>query len=158
MVGRGKLRSKQNISMRVDEVVNKFKISKHFTLKFEDDQFDFYIDQDSISAEAALDGIYVIRSSVNEQRIDDADTVRNYKSLSQVERVFRTFKSLDLQVRSIHHQLEARVRAHIFLCMLSQYVHWHMLDVWCPLLFIDENQQAKTTCILWRQPPAHRRL
>ena len=81
----------------------------------------------------------------SEQRMDDAQTVRNYKSLSQVERAFRTFKSLDLQVRPIHHRLEPRVRAHIFLCMLAYYVQWHMLDAWRPLLFSDEDQQAKTT-------------
>ena len=77
--------------------------------------------------------------------MDDADTVRHYKSLSQVERAFRTFKSLDLQVRPIHHRLEARVRAHIFLCMLAYYVQWHMLNAWRPLLFSDEDQQAKST-------------
>jgi hypothetical protein len=145
MVGRGRLRSKESIGVRVGKVVNKFKMSKHFTLEFKDDHFDFSIDQDSVTREAALDGIYVIRSSVNEQRMDDADTVRNYKSLSQVERAFRMFKSLELQVRPIHHRLEARVRAHIFLCMLAYYVQWHMLDAWRPLLFSDEDQQAKTT-------------
>lgn len=145
MVGRGRLRTKEAIGVRVGKVVNKFKMCKHFTLEFADDQFNFAIDQNSITAEAALDGLYVIRSNVSEQRMDDAQTVRNYKSLSQVERAFRTLKSLDLQVRPIHHRLEPRVRAHIFLCMLAYYVQWHMLDAWRPLLFSDEDQQAKTT-------------
>lgn len=145
MVGRARLRSKQSIGVRVGKVVNKFKMSKHFVLDFDDDRFDFSIDQDSVTAEAALDGIYVIRSSVSEQRMDDADTVRSYKSLSQVERAFRTLKSLELQVRPIHHRLEPRVRAHIFLCMLAYYVQWHMLEAWRPLLFSDEDQLAKAT-------------
>ncbi len=145
MVGRGRLRKKEAIGVRVGKVVNKFKMAKHFTLEFADDQFHFAIDQKSVDAEAALDGLYVIRSNVSEQRMDDAQTVRNYKSLSQVERAFRTFKSLELQVRPIHHRLEPRVRAHIFLCMLAYYVQWHMLDVWRPLLFSDEDQLAKTT-------------
>ena len=145
MVGRGRLRKKEAIGVRVGKVVNKFKMAKHFTLEFADDQFNFAIDQKSVDAEAALDGLYVIRSNVSEQRMDDAQTVRNYKSLSQVERAFRTFKSLELQVRPIHHRLEPRVRAHIFLCMLAYYVQWHMLDAWRPLLFSDEDQLAKTT-------------
>lgn len=145
MVGRGRLRTKEAIGVRVGKVVNKFKMAKHFTLEFADDQFNFAIDQKSVDAEAALDGLYVIRSNVSEQRMDDAQTVRNYKSLSQVERAFRTFKSLELQVRPIHHRLEPRVRAHIFLCMLAYYVQWHMLDAWRPLLFCDEDQLAKAS-------------
>jgi hypothetical protein len=144
MVSRGRLRTKQAIGVRAGKVVDKFKMAKHMTLDFDDDPFHFAIDQASVAAEAALDGLYVIRSSVDEAHMDAAQTVRHYKSLSQVERAFRTFKSLDLQVRPIHHRLDTRVRAHIFLCMLAYYVQWHLLDAWRPLLFCDEDQQAKT--------------
>lgn len=145
MVGRGRLRTQDAIGVRVGKVVNRFKMAKHITLDIDEGRFSFAIDQDSVAAEAALDGLYVIRSSVSAQRMDDAQTVRHYKSLSQVERAFRTFKSLDLQVRPIHHRLESRVRAHIFLCMLAYYVQWHLREAWRPLLFSDEDQHAKTT-------------
>ncbi len=145
MVGRGRLRSQDKIGVRVGKVVNKYKVAKLFTLDIQHNQFNFVIDQDKLAAESALDGLYVIRSSVSEQRLDDDATVRSYKQLSQVERAFRTLKSLDLQVRPIHHRLEPRVRAHIFLCMLAYYVQWHMLEVWRPLLFSDEDQQAKAS-------------
>lgn len=145
MVARGRLRTRDAIGVRVGKVVNQYKMAKHVTLDIQDGRFDFTIDPDSVAAEAALDGLYVIRSSVSEQRMDDAQTVRNYKSLSQVERAFRTFKSLDLQIRPIHHRLEHRVRAHILLCMLAYYVQWHLREAWRPLLFSDEDQCAKTT-------------
>ena len=99
--------------------------------------------KESIATEAALDGIYIIRTSVKVTRMDGADCVRHYKSLAQVERAFRTLKSVDLRIRPIHHRLETRVRAHIFLCMLAYYVEWHMREAWRGLLFADEDQQAK---------------
>ena len=98
-----------------------------------------------MAAEAALDGIYVIRTSLPKERMSAEDAVRSYKSLSDVERAFRSLKSIDLLVRPIRHRLEDRVRAHIFLCMLSYYVEWHMLEAWRPLLFADEDQRAKAT-------------
>ena len=145
MVERGRLKGQDAIGVRVGKVVNKFKVAKHFILDIRHDGFDFTIDEDRISAEAALDGVYVVRTSVCAQRLSSDDTVRSYKRLAQVERAFRSMKSSDLQVRPIYHRLESRVRAHIFLCMLAYYVQWHMRQAWRPLLFCDEDQQAKTT-------------
>ena len=108
-----------------------------------DDGFDFEIDQDNVATEAALDGIYVVRTSLPEQRMNAADTVRSYTLLAQVERTFRSLKTVDLNVRPIRHHLEDRVRAHIFLCMLAYYVQWHMVDAWRSLLFCDEDHEAK---------------
>jgi transposase len=145
MVERGRLRGQDDIGVRVGKVVNKYKVAKHFKLIIQDTRFDFAIDPDKVAAEAALDGIYVIRTSLPEERISAEDTVRSYKRLTLVERAFRSFKTLDLEIRPIHHRLENRVRAHIFLCMLAYYVMWHMLQAWRPLLFCDEEQAAKTT-------------
>ncbi len=145
IVGRGRLRGKDAIGVRVGKVVNKYKVGKHFKLDIQNDQFDFEIDHDKVSAEAALDGIYVVRTSLSEQRMGRDETVRSYKLLGQVERAFRSLKTLDLKVRPIRHRLEGRVRAHIFLCMLAYYVQWHMLEAWRPLLFCDEDQEAKRT-------------
>ena len=144
-IDRGRLHGKDQIGVRVGKVVNKYKVGKHFKLDIHDDRFDFEIDQDKVATEAALDGIYVVRTSLPEQRMSRDDAVRSYKLLAQVERAFRSFKSIDLKVRPIRHRLEGRVRAHIFLCMLAYYVQWHMLEAWRPLLFCDEDQQAKTT-------------
>lgn len=145
MAGRARLTGQDRIGVRVGKVVNKYKVAKHFTLDIGDDHFRFTINQDSVAAEAALDGIYVIRTSLEQDVLSDEDTVRSYKSLSQVERAFRSLKAIDLQVRPIHHRLEDRVRAHVFLCMLAYYVQWHMLSAWRSLLFCDEDQQAKAT-------------
>ena len=129
----------------VGKVVNKYQVSKHFKLDIRDDGFDFKLDPDKVAAEAALDGIYVVRTSLAKQAMTAADAVRSYKLLSQVERAFRSFKTLDLEVRPIYYHLERRVRAHIFLCLLAYYVQWHMLEAWRPLLFSDEDLEAKTT-------------
>ena len=144
-IQRGRLHGSDAIGVRVGRVVNKYKVAKHFKLDIHDDRFDFEIDEKNLAAEAALDGIYVIRTSLSQQRMSTDDTVRSYKSLSQVERAFRSFKTIDLQVRPIRHHRENRVRAHIFLCMLAYYVQWHMIQAWRPLLFCDEDQQAKAT-------------
>jgi transposase len=142
-IRRGSLHGKAAIGVRVGRVVNKYKVAKHFFLDIRDDGFDFRIDEDKVAAEAVLDGVYVIRTSLLKERMDSEETVRTYKLLSQVERAFRSFKTLDLKVRPIHHNTEPRVRAHIFLCMLAYYVQWHMMEAWRPLLFADEDQQAK---------------
>ncbi len=147
---RGRLWGKDNIGVRVGRVVNKYKMAKHFVLHIEDDSFDFEIDQAKVNAEAALDGIYVVRTSVDQQYMDADQVVRSYKLLSQVEQAFRCLKSIDLLVRPIRHRHENRVRAHIFLCMLAYYVMWHMLGAWRPLLFADEDQEAKA----YRDPVA----
>jgi len=120
-------------------------LTKHFELAITDNSLSFSRKQDSIAAEAALDGLYVIRTSVKAQSMDGPTCVRTYKSLSQVERAFRSIKMMDLKVRPIHHHLEGRVRAHIFLCMLAYYVEWHMREVWRELMFADEDQAAKRT-------------
>ena len=144
-IERGRLHGKDDIGVRVGKVVNKYKVAKHFKLDIHDDRFDFEIDPDKVAAEAALDGIYVVRTSLPQERISSEDTVRSYKLLGQVERAFRSLKTLDLEVRPIRHHLEDRVRAHILLCMLAYYVQWHMLEAWRPLLFSDEDQEAKRT-------------
>jgi transposase len=145
MVERGRLRGKGDIGIRTGKVINKYKVGKHFKLSIEDEIFDFKVKDDKVRTEALLDGIYVVRTSLNEQQMDAAETVRGYKQLSQVERAFRSFKTVDLMVRPIYHRLEDRVRAHIFLCMLAYYVQWHMMEAWRPLLFADEQQQHKAT-------------
>jgi len=144
-IGRGQLHGKDKIGVRVGKIINKYKVGKHFNLDIRDNGFDFEIDEPKVTAEAALDGIYVIRTSLSEQRINAEDAVRSYKLLTRVERAFRSFKTIDLKVRPIRHYLVNRVRAHIFLCMLAYYVHWHMLEAWRPLLFCDEDQDAKAT-------------
>lgn len=145
MVGRGRLRGQDDIGVRVGTVVNKYKVAKHVTLTIEDTRFDFDIDTDTVAAEAALDGIYVLRTSLPAAQMSAEETVHSYKRLTQVERAFRSLKTVDLAIRPIHHRLEHRVRAHIFLCMLAYYVLWHMLEAWRPLLFGDEDQHAKAT-------------
>jgi hypothetical protein len=144
-IGRGRLHGQDAIGVRVGKVVNKYRVGKHFKLDIRDDRFDFEIDRNKVAAEAALDGIYVVRTSLPKERMSADDTVRSYKRLSQVERAFRSFKAIDLRVRPIRHHRENRVRAHLFLCMLAYYVQWHMLEAWRPLLFCDEHQEAKAT-------------
>jgi transposase len=141
----GKHGGKDKVGVRVGKVINQHKVAKHFVLEIRDDGFDFHIDEQQVASEAALDGIYVIRTSLPENRLSADDTVRSYKSLSQVERAFRSFKSVDLHVRPIHHHREPRVRAHIFLTMLAYYVEWYLREAWRPLLFCDEDQEAKKT-------------
>jgi transposase len=139
MVGRGRLAGRDVIGVRVGKVVNKYKVAKHFRLDIRDDGFDYAVDQAKVAAEAALDGLYVVRTSLPVERLDAADTVRSYKSLALAERAFRSFKTIDLNVRPIHHRLEDRVRAHIFLCMLAYYVQWHMQEALRPLTYADEE-------------------
>jgi transposase len=142
-VDAGKLVGKDKIGVAVGRVVNQYKVAKHFELTITDHSFTFWRIANSIAAEAALDGLYIIRTSVQAQRMDAATCVRTYKSLAQVERAFRSIKTMDLKVRPIHHHLEGRVRAHIFLCMLAYYVEWHMREAWRELMFADEDQAAK---------------
>ncbi len=138
-----KLVGKDNIGVAVGKVINQYKVAKHFELVITDSSLSFTRIADNIAAEAALDGLYIIRTSVQAQRMDAATCVRTYKSLAQVERAFRSIKTMDLKVRPIHHRLEGRVRAHIFLCMLAYYVEWHMRETWRELMFADEDQAAK---------------
>ena len=142
-IGKGSLPGRDKIGISVGKVVNKYKVAKLFALAIEDDSFQFHRLPASIAAEAALDGIYIIRTSVPNQQMDSAEAVRSYKALAEVERAFRSMKTIDLHVRPIHHWLETRVKAHIFLCMLACYVEWHMREVWRELLFADEDLKRK---------------
>lgn len=128
-----------NIGLRVGKVLNRFKVAKHFHLEITDNSFRYERHAENIVTEAALDGLYVIRTSVSDELFDSQETVRAYKSLSTVERAFRSYKTVDLKVRPICHRLEGRVRAHIFLCMLAYYVEWHMRSSLAPILFDDED-------------------
>jgi transposase len=145
MVARGRLHGREAIGVRVGKVVNRYKVPKHIRLDIREDRLDFQIDEARVAAEAALDGIYVVRTSVPPERLSAEDTVRSYKRLSQVEGALRSLKTIDLNVRPIHHRLETRVRAHIFLCLLAYYVEWHMREAWRSRLFCDEDQPAKET-------------
>jgi transposase len=145
MVQAGRLRGQDKIGLRVGKVVDQYKVAKHFELSITDRAFRFTRKRETIAAEAALDGIYVIRTSVSATEMDSAECVRNYKALAQVERAFRTLKSVDLRIRPIHHRLADRVRAHIFLCLLAYYVEWHLREAWRELLFADTEIQAKAT-------------
>ena len=127
------------IALKVGKVIQRYKMAKHFLLEIGDGEFHWQRNEESIQREAALDGIYVLRTSVPAEKLSAADTVRRYKSLSQVERLFRSLKSIDLRVRPIRHHREERVRAHILLCMLAYYVEWHMRRALAPLLYDDET-------------------
>lgn len=145
MVERGTLRGEGKIGVRVGKVINKYKVAKHILLDIQKERLEWRVDEEQVAAEALLDGIYVIRTSLSKAQMDAADTVRSYKDLSRIERAFRSLKSIDLLVRPIRHWTPERVRAHIFLCMLAYYVQWHMIEAWRPLLFADEDQAAKAT-------------
>jgi transposase len=142
-IGKGRLHGKDKIGLRVGKVLNRYKVGKHFKLDITDHGFDYAIDGTKVAEEAAIDGIYVIRTSLPKERMEAEDTVRSYKLLTQIECAFRSFKTLDLKVRPIHHRLAKRVRAHIFVCMLAYYVEYHMIEAWRPLLFCDEDQEAR---------------
>jgi hypothetical protein len=136
------LRGQTEIALRVGRVMDKFHMAKHFRLHISDDCFWYERDTDSIKEEAALDGLYVIRTSVPAGEMTAEETVRAYKDLSVVEQAFRCLKSVDLKVRPFYHRLEERVRAHALLCMLAYYVEWHMRHALAPLLFDEDDQAA----------------
>jgi len=141
----GRLAGADAIGVAVGKLVNQYKVAKHFELQISDRAFTFGRRHEAIAAEAALDGIYIIRTSVSAAQMDSADCVRNYKALANVERAFRSLKTIDLKVRPVHHRLADRVRAHILLCMLAYYVEWHMREAWRELMFADTDQAAKAT-------------
>jgi transposase len=136
------LKGKARIALKVGKVINKFKMAKHFHLSIVDNGFSYQRKEGNIAKEAALDGIYVIRSSLPPDKLDAEGAVKAYKGLSVVERAFRCFKAVDLKVRPIHHRLEHRVRAHVFLCMLAYYLEWHMRRALSPILFDDDDPVA----------------
>jgi hypothetical protein len=133
------LRGKDKIGQRVGRHANQFKMAKHFVFEITESSFAYRRNEPKIAQEAALDGIYVIRTSVPPDSLSAEQSVEAYKSLSSVERAFRTMKTVDLKVRPIHHHLEDRVRCHIFLCMLAYYVEWHMRRDLAPILFDDDD-------------------
>lgn len=141
----GKLTGSDAIGIRVGKVIDKHKMAKHFDVTVTDSTLSWERLRENIASEAALDGVYIIRTSLAADRMDGPTCVRSYKSLSHVERAFRSIKTMDLKVRPIHHRLADRVRAHIFLCMLAYYVEWHMREAWRELLFTDTEQGAKAT-------------
>jgi transposase len=137
---RNPLRGSAEIALAVGAVLNTHKMKKHFDLEITDDAFGFARKTAEIAAEAAIDGLYVVRTSLPEATLGDAGTVRSYKSLARVERAFRCIKTVDLNVRPVYHWLEGRVRAHVFLCMLAYYLEWHMRQCLAPMLFDDTDQ------------------
>ena len=135
------LRGKDKIAVRANRVLARRKVAKHFTVDIGDDSIRYARNQDSITAEAALDGIYVLRTSVQAKDLDSTGVVASYKALAQVERAFRAFNT-DLDIRPIRHRTEDRVRAHVFLRMLSYYITWHMQARLAPILFTDDDKPA----------------
>ena len=136
------LRGRKEIGLAVGKILGRYKMGKHFSLFIEEDGFRCERKQNNITREAALDGIYVIRTSVPAEVLSSEKVVGHYKRLSDVERAFRSLKSVDLKIRPIYHHLADRVRAHVFLCMLSYYVEWHMRRALAPMLFDDDDPQA----------------
>ena len=136
------LRGQAEIGIVVGAVIDQHKMAKHFALAITDTCFTFTRKADEITAEAALDGIYIVRTSLPATALDDTATVRNYKSLSLVERAFRCLKTVDLQIRPVYHWLADRVRAHVFLCMLAYYLEWHMRQRLAPMLYDDTEKDA----------------
>jgi hypothetical protein len=140
----GRLADPARIGVKVGRVLGRFKMAKHFTLDIANGHFAYARNQPAIDAEAALDGIYVVRTSMTASQLDTAGVVEAYKRLAGVERDFRSLKTVDLELRPIHHHLEQRVRAHVLVCMLAAYLVWHLRKVWAPLCFTDETPPTRS--------------
>jgi transposase len=138
-VQRATLQGADQIGLAAGPALKRYRMRKHFQIEITDTTFTFERKHAQIAAEAALDGIYVLRTSAEAQRLPTAEVVRSYKGLEQVERAFGTLKGPELEIRPIHHRLEDRVRAHVLLCMLAYYLTWHLRAAWTPLLFKDEH-------------------
>ncbi|WP_427005461.1 IS1634 family transposase [Pseudarthrobacter sp. H2] len=136
----GRLKDAGKIGVRAGKVVGRYKMEKHYTLTIGDTSFAYARNEEQIAAEAALDGIYIIRTTIQDTHMDAGQVVATYKSLANVERDFRSIKAIDLDLRPIHHHTETRVRAHVFICMLAAYLTWHLRRAWAPLTFTDENR------------------
>jgi transposase len=136
------LRGKDKIALAVGAVINRYKMAKHFAVTITDGDVTFERKTAQIAAEAALDGIYVLRTSLKPETLDAPSTVKTYKQLAQVERAFRSLKTVDIEVRPIHHRRPHRVRAHVFLCTLAYYLEWHMRQALKPILFDDHDKAA----------------
>lgn len=139
---RDPLRGEQEIALRVGKVINQHKVSKHFEFTITESSFSFSRREEQIQAEASLDGLYVVRSSVDEKQMSSKEVVGTYKSLATVERAFRCMKTVDLSLRPIYHHNDDRIRAHVFICMLAYYVEWHMREKLRPILFADHDREA----------------
>lgn len=159
---RNPLRGADQIGLAAGAVFNRYRVAKHFALTITDDHFAFTRNMDTIEAESQLDGVYVIRTNVSAAELAAPEVVRAYKDLSQAERAFRSLKTVDLEVRPIHHRLPDRVRAHVLLCMLAYYLEWHMRQALAPMLFDDHDRPAgealRSSPVAKAQPsPAARR-
>jgi hypothetical protein len=142
-VGRGTLSGAAEIGKAVGKVSGKYKVNKHFHTRITDTSFTFQRNQAAIDAEASLDGIYVLRTSVDADTLDAAGVVAGYKKLANVERDFRIIKTDDLDLRPIYHRLDQRVRAHVLICLLACYLTWHLRKAWAPLTFTDQHPPAR---------------
>jgi Transposase DDE domain len=138
------LRGQDKIALRVGRIINAHKMAKHFELTITDTTLGYTRKTTEIAAEAALDGIYVVRTSVGATTLDAGGVVEAYKGLKVVEANFRSLKAIDLDLRPIHHYLPDRVRAHVFICMLAAYLVWHLRKAWAPICFTDEDPPART--------------
>jgi transposase len=136
------LRGQDKIGLKVGAVINNHKMEKHFDVTITDDDLTFERKMEDIDAERVLDGIYVLRTNLDAAVLDSSSTVKAYKQLSNVERAFRSIKTVDLEIRPIHHRLPERVQAHVLLCMLAYYLEWHMRQVLRPILFEDHDKAA----------------
>jgi Transposase DDE domain len=158
-VERGTLHGADQIGLAAGPALRRYKVKKHFEVTITDTSFTWTRNTEQIRAEAALDGIYVLRTNIGEGELPTGEVVRSYKNLEQVERAFKTFKGPELEIRPIHHHLETRVRAHVFLCMLAYYLTWHLRHAWTPLLFKDEHPpiQPDPVAKATRSPSAQRK-
>ncbi len=158
-VERGTLTGADQIGLAVGPALKRYKVRKHFEVTITDTSFTYERKTEQIEAEAALDGIYVLRTNLPDTELSTGEVVRSYKNLEQVERAFRTFKGPELEIRPIHHHLETRVRAHVFLCMLAYYLTWHLRQAWAPLIFKDEQPpiQPDPVAKATRSPAAQRK-
>jgi hypothetical protein len=158
-VAAGRLTDAAAIGLAVGEVIKRHRVKKHFALDIADGRFSYARKREQIAEEAALDGIYVLRTTVAAERLEAPDVVRAYKQLKEVERDFRALKGPELEIRPIHHRLEHRVRAHVFLCMLALYVEWHLRHAWRELTFQDEQppERADPVAKATRSPAADRK-
>ena len=149
--------SATEIAEKVGRIKNRFQVAKHFQTEIADGSFHYERRQQAITREAQLDGFYMLRTSEGAERLGAAEVVRRYKDLTRVERAFRSLKTVDLEIRPIRHRVEKRVRAHLFLCLLAYYVHWHLRQALAPLLFDDEEleaERARRDPVLAAQPSA----
>jgi hypothetical protein len=158
-VNRGTLLGADQIGLAVGPALKRYRMRKHFQIAITDTTFTYTRNTDHIAAEAALDGFYILRTSLTQTDLPTQDVVRAYKNLEQAERAFGSLKGPDLQIRPIHHRLEDRVRTHVLICMLAYYLTWHLKAAWKPLLFTDEARPVSPDPVAKavRSPAAQRK-